>query len=202
IGVGQQDADVVVFLVDDNQIETAVVVQVGCRRKSWPSASTEIDISPERAVAVANQKAGIVTEVIGRQQIEFAVAVRVRCRHGKPKGAHSKAHKVLERRCPSHQNMARQIANAAIIDQIQPQRPVPGNAAHRHRVHRSATGVTWINVLPTVPVRATWKSEGSTPVTAALKVTVNTTPDALVVLLAGVARLIDTTDGATGWVIV
>ena len=49
----------------------------------------------------------------------------------------------------------------------------------------------------TLPVSASVKSPASTPVTASLNVTVNVTLAAFVVVAAGVARLIDTTNGAT-----
>ena len=56
------------------------------------------------------------------------------------------------------------------------------------------TGVTCVSVAPTVPASASWKSVGSTPVTASLKVTVYVTLLALVTGSPdGSVRLMDTT---------
>ena len=77
---------------------------------------------------------------------------------------------------------------------FKPSVPLPVMPLTVTRYTEPLTGVTCVSVAPTVPVSASWKSVGSTPVTLSLKVTVNCTLVALV-RADGVVRLMDTTCG-------
>ena len=142
VPVPQQHAHVSAVSIRDDEVEILVPVHIAQRYGNRAVSCGEGLLCLKRAVPVPQQHDHIRAGQIRDGEVEVSVPVQVAQRHRKPQGFCGEGGLIGKacRGIGGDQRIPREVANAAVIDQVQTQRSLAGDPADGHRVHQRTYG--------------------------------------------------------------